>query len=72
MPGVASASGVLGTVKYSCKYPSCKNSYFVNLPEGFKNRSFDKFPTDSKTLEAWKNACKLGPTVNCTNFHVGM
>lgn len=70
MSGIARAGSSFAKVKYSCKYPSCKNSYSINLPEGFKNPAFFRFPQDSDSIESWKKACNISPSKNCANFRV--
>uniref|UniRef100_V5GVS1 THAP-type domain-containing protein n=1 Tax=Anoplophora glabripennis TaxID=217634 RepID=V5GVS1_ANOGL len=62
-------SSVIGKLRYSCKYPSCKNSYYhpVKIPS-YHNKKFHRFPRDPESLQIWKNTCNISPNVNCKNF----
>lgn len=69
MSELIAVSSIIGRLKYSCKYPSCKTSYYTNTKNHI-NKKFYRFPRDPVSLQAWKNACKLSPTKRCLNFRV--
>lgn len=54
----------VGRKKYSCKYPGCINSYYVNCPEGFVNKHFYKFPKNLEYRELWNKACGFNTSEN--------
>ena len=60
-----------GRLKWSCKYPSCKNSYFSNIiNKQYKSKHFHRFPRNCSSLKNWKIACNISPSKNCSNYYV--
>ncbi|KAJ8913926.1 hypothetical protein NQ315_005724 [Exocentrus adspersus] len=59
------ASTVVGKLRYSCKYPSCKNAYYhpINDPQ-YGNKKFHRFPRDPDTLQIWKSSCNIKAELN--------
>mgnify|MGYP002775257617 FL=1 len=70
MAGLCNVSYFTGRIRYSCKYPSCNNSYFTNIKGSYQNKKFFHFPKDSNTHAAWKFVCQISPSKNCRNFFV--
>lgn len=69
MSNLIAASSVIGKLRYSCKYPLCKNSYYNPVTtSSYRNKIFHRFPRDPESLQIWKNCCNISLNVNCKNF----
>jgi THAP domain len=63
-------SSAVGRFRYSCKYPNCSNRYYSPVTAAnYVNKVFHRCPTDSKTLNIWKDICKL-PTDFNVRFYI--
>lgn len=58
-------------LKYSCKFPICRNSYFHAIDKKkVTNKHFFKFPhNNSKRLEIWKKFCNIADG-DCKNYYL--
>ncbi|KAJ8976092.1 hypothetical protein NQ317_011581 [Molorchus minor] len=56
MSELITVSSIISKATYSCKYPSCKNSYYINIHQGHTNKKFHRFPKDPISLQAWKDS----------------
>lgn len=64
-------SSKIGYHSFSCKYPSCKNSYFSKLVDkNYQNKKFYRFPKSPTAAQNWKRACQVSPLKNCQNYFI--
>lgn len=57
-------------IKFRCKYPYCLNSCFRNSSKKKNEIRFFNFPRNPCQLLAWKKACSISPSTDCSNLHI--
>lgn len=63
------ASSVFARLRYSCKYPSCKNAYYHLTGSNYTNKKFHRFPINPDSLKIWQNDCNVpSHTINSKNL----
>jgi THAP domain len=66
------SSTIIGRLRYSCKYPACKNRYYspISVSNNCKNKKFHHCPSDTTLSLKWKSICRVLPLEHDMRFYV--
>ena len=57
-------------VTRSCKFSGCEKKRYTPIDENMENPRFHRFARDNKNHRAWKIACQIQSSINCSHFYV--